>query len=93
MQLTAQYLCLQALDDTTRLLFKQSLLQQPAWEAAAAQVRQLISDQLLPLFGQVKAAAAGAHDHMACEQTAFNQVALQQLGCQLAQGTLLCSCN
>lgn len=80
---------MQALDSSIKMLSKNSMLQKPAWEAAAAEVRQLISGQLLPLLGQVQTAAGGLHDHMAREQLAFSQVALQQLPRQLAQGEAL----
>lgn len=77
---------LQAVDNAIKLLFKEGLLQTPAWDAAAADVRQIISSQLQPLLSQVKQAAASLHDQMTREQLAFGQLALQQLPRQLAQG-------
>ena len=81
-----QHTRLQALDSSIKVLSKNGMLQKPAWEAAAAEVRQLISGQLLPLLGQIQTAAGELHDHMAREQLALSQIALQQLPRQLAQG-------
>ena len=79
-----------AMDDLIKLLFKENILNKQQWEAAAADTKQYLSEQLIPAMGQVCKETRAMHDGMKREQAAFAQVELQQLPTYCAHGEVVC---
>ena len=75
-----------AVDTLIKLLFKENMINKQRWEAAAADTRSFLSDQLVPAMEQVSKEACIMHNWMTKEQAAFSQVALHQLPAHSAHG-------
>ena len=79
-----------AMDGLIKLLFKENMTNKQRWEAAAADIKQFVSDQLIPAMGQVSKETCAMHDWMVREQAAFAQVELHQLPPCYVHGEVIC---
>ena len=79
-----------AMDDLIKLLFKENMMNKQRWEAAAADTKLFLSDQLMPAVGHVSKEAHAMHDWITREHTAFAQVELNQLPTCSAQSKATC---
>ena len=79
-----------AMDDLIKLLFKENMVNKQRWEAAAADTKQFLNEQLIPAMGQVSRETHAMHDWMKREQAAFAQVELHQLPTYCTHGEVIC---
>ena len=79
-----------AMDDLIKLLFKENMVNKQRWEAAAADMKQFLSDQFVPAMDQVSKETNAMHDWMMREQAAFAQLELHQLPTYCAHGEVIC---
>ena len=79
-----------AMDNLIKLLSKENMINRQQWEAAAADTKTFLSEQLMPVMDQVSREASNIHNWMIKEQAAFSQVALHQLPAHSAHGECRC---